>query len=240
MFFPNDIIDNITQSAYWADRMIRSELSQGLITNENDYTSNLTSTFRRQINARAVPGLKATSYVLQPGVERSIGADACIILSNTKEFKICVFESKWPRLTTHRNYWDSLQKGSGLSHFDEQLRKQAFFSKYFAIWVMFYSEAEFGKQPPFMPKDVSSCVWHENAIKASLARVSNATPWTDDELTNLISAHGSQIDYLLREVCECKKGKRFSGQNYLSALDNFDIPKDVLVIEFTNPQENGG
>ena len=161
MFLPNDIIENITQSAYWADRMIRSELSQGLIASENDYTSNLTSTFRRQINARAAPGLKATSYVLKPGVERSTGTDACIILSNTKEFKVCIFESKWPRLTTHRNYWDSLQN-SGFSHFDEQLKKQASFSKYFAIWIMFYSEAEFGKQPTFMPKDVSSCVWCVN------------------------------------------------------------------------------
>ena len=83
-------------------------------------------------------------------------------------------------------------------------------------------------------------VWHENALQASLARISNTTPWTDDELTKLISAHGTRIDYLLQEVCECKKGKLFSGQNYLSAFDNFNIPKEVLVIEFTNREENGG
>ena len=232
MFFPDEIIDNIVQSAYWADRMIRSELIQGLIAGENDYTSNLTSTFRRQINARAISGLRATSYVLKATAERSIGADACIILSNTKEFKVCVFESKFPRLKTHQNYWDSLQKDTGLSHFHEQLKKQSSVSKIFAIWVMFYSEFEFGKQPSFMPNHVSSCAWHEDALKVSVNRANHATPWTDSDLAMLLSAHGTQIDFVLKEVCECKKGKIFSGQNYLGVFDNFNVPKEVLVVEY--------
>lgn len=101
--FPSDVIDDVSKSVFWADRMVRSDLAIGLIANENDYTSNLTSTIRRQINSKNRPHLKATSLVLKPRVERKLGCDASIILSNTKEFKVCLFEAKLPRLSQYKD-----------------------------------------------------------------------------------------------------------------------------------------
>jgi hypothetical protein len=233
MLFPNNIIDELVNSTFWADRMIRSELMQGLIAGENDYTSNLTGMLRRQINARAILGLRAIPYVLKPVAERSMGVDACIILSNTKEFKVCVFEAKFPQLKTHKNCWDSIQKATGYSHFHEQLKKQSSFSGLFAIWEMFYVEFEFGLQPPFMPNFVSACAWHDDALKISLSRNNHASPWTDSDLELLLSNHRTQIDTIIREVCECKKGKVFSGQNYEKVFSDFQVPQEVLVIEYT-------
>ena len=233
MLFPSWIVDEIAKSAYWADRTIRAALARGLIAGENDYSSNLTSEFRRQINARAIPVLRATSYLLKPSEERKFGADGCIILSNTSEFKVCVFEAKWPRLNSPRDYWDSPQRSSGVSHFHEQLVKQSKVSPPFAVWEMFYCESPFGKQPAFIPYDVSSCVWHEHAFAVSQSRANYRRRWTNTELSNLLNAYGSQIDALIREVCACYKGIPFHGQNYLSAFDNFGIPSEWLLIEYT-------
>ena len=237
MLFPAWIIEHIAHSAYWADRSIRSDLVNGLIATENDYTSNLTSTFRRQINVRAIPSLHATSFVLRPTLERALGADACIVLSNGKHFKLCVFEAKWPRLSTHSNYWDSLQRSTGESHFDGQLSRQAHRAHAVATWEIFYCESPFGRQPPFFPSYVSACVWHEEAIAISSKRASRKIPWSDQELSSMLSTHSRQIDDMIRDVCACRKGTPFSGQNYLAPFDNVGLPTEILVIQYNNSQE---
>lgn len=101
--FPAAVIDLIAKSAYWADRSIRSELVAGQIAGENDYTSNFTAEFRRQINAKAYPGLVAISFVPPSTYERKVGVDACIVLSNNTEAKICLFEGKWPTAAPNKN-----------------------------------------------------------------------------------------------------------------------------------------
>jgi len=232
MIFPLKIVGAVAQSCYWGDRAIRSDLVEGLIATENDYTSNLAAAIRRQINSRAIPDLRATSYVLKPSVERVLGADACIVLANAKEFKLCIFEAKWPRFSTNVNCWDSLQRGSGRSHFDEQIQRQDRLAHSLPTWEMFYSEHPFGEQPSYMPKYVSACVWHEHASAASKARANKNTPWTDNELIGLLESHASQIDTLIRDVCLCLRGQLFSGSNYLATFDNQDIPSEILVIRY--------
>jgi len=237
MIFPDSIVDHIAQSAYWADRSIRSELARGIIAGEIDYSSNLTAAFRRQINARAILGLHATSYLLKPSAERAVGADGCIVLSDTKEFKICLFEAKWPQLRTKRDCWDSLQRSSGVSHFHEQLSRQSAISNLFAVWEMFYCEFPFDEQPPFMPSHVSSCVWHEHAYAASQARPNRKTPWTDVELSALLDKHGSRIDELIRKVCACEAGVAIRGNDYLRVFEEYQVPRELLVIEYAGPQQ---
>lgn len=232
MLFPAWIIDQIAKSAYWADRSVRSDLSEGLIASENDYTSNLTAMIRRHINVRAIPNLHASSYVLRPALERVLGADACIVLANGSHFKLCLFEAKWPRLSTHTNYWDSLQKSTATSHFDYQLARQAGRSKSIATWEIFYSESPFGRQPSFMPSHVSACVWHDDAMAISNARADKTAPWTDVELAGLLSSKARQIDEMIRAVCECDKGEKFAGSNYLSRFEGIGLPSEILVIEY--------
>lgn len=167
MLFPEKIIAEIVSCAHWADRLIRADLIEGIVVSENDYTSNFTGSLRREIHARAIPGLSAKIQVLTPCAERDLGADACVILRNENEFKAGIFEAKWPRFSTHVNAWDSRQKSSGRSHFNTQLQRQHLQKPYAAIWEMFYCEYPFGYQPSFMPNEGSACVWHDDAYNYS-------------------------------------------------------------------------
>lgn len=236
MFLPAQIQETIVDCALWADRLTRSDLIAGLIAGENDYTSNFTGGLRREINSRGVPGLNATSFVLNPVLERRIGADGCIVLANDHQFKICVFEAKWPRLSTHRNCWDSLQKSSGQSHFDEQLSRQRQASASFAKWEMFYCEWPFGKQPAYMPDWGSACVWHDDAYAASTTRRSKKVAWKDTELISLLTKSRFNVGQMIEDVCACKQGYPLAGKNFRAALDNFPYVQELLLIEFSDPK----
>ncbi|BAU64145.1 hypothetical protein STA3757_15150 [Stanieria sp. NIES-3757] len=195
--FPGYAIDDVSKSVLWADCMVRSDLAIGLIANENDYTSNLTSTIRRQINSKNRSYLKATSLVLKPRFERKLGCDASIILSNTKEFKVCLFEAKLLRLSQYQDSWDYVQRKTGQSHFSGQVQRQLSVSNIFAVWEMFYCDYPFGKQPNWMNSNTSSCVWHSEAYSKVQGRT-NSTRWTDMELEDLLTdaaaKYSTQID----------------------------------------------
>lgn len=239
MLFHPSITIHIAQSMYWADRQIRSELISGLIAGENDYTSNLTATIRRQINSKAIPNLFATSFVLKAQAERKTGTDACIILANNSSFKVCIFEAKHPRLTTNINSWDSIQKSSGNSHFHDQLHRQHKYNSDFAIFEIFYSEAPYFKQNSQMQNYTSTCVGHAPAFLASNAR-GGTTKWTDVDLLSLLGTNGKNIFQIATEICECKIGKPFSTSDYFSVFsdnDNAYSPSEVLLIKFDGTNE---
>lgn len=233
MLFPSNIIDTISDCVSWADRLTKSDLIAGVIVTENDYTSNFTAALRREIAARSIPNLKARIQVLNPSAERGNGVDGCIIFSNTKEFKAGMFEAKWPRLTTNRNSWDSIQRSSGISHFDEQLKRQTVAARSgIAVWEMFYSEHDFGEQPKFMPEHGSACVSHERAYAASKKRVDKGKPWSDEELEALLLGESLDTATVVRQMCECKRGTAMPEQNYATALSNFGPPKEALVLSY--------
>lgn len=233
--FSESVIKYILKSVFWADRMVRSDLVLGLISSENDYTSNLTCTIRRQINCQInLRTLRATSLVLKPTVERKVGCDACILLSNTdtQEFKVCLFEAKWPRLKTQKNYWDKVHKERKVSHFSEQLDKQASLPSSFAVWEIFYCEYPFGEQPSWMVNKTSSCVWHRDAYQQNQARNRSAR-WTDQELETLLSGQAMQLDHVVEQVCRCREGTKFSGSDYRTILAEYDLPAECLLIEYS-------
>jgi hypothetical protein len=233
MLFPRNVIKKLGNCAHWADRLIRAELIDGLIAGENDYTSNFTGALRREINSRAIPNFYAKSFVLKPSIERMVGADACIILANNMEFKICLFEAKWPRLKTHRNYWDSIQTATGNSHFHEQLIRQNTVARDLVIWEMFYCEYPFSTQPPFMPDHGSACVWHHDAYTASLGRPDHTKPWTDVELDNLLRPNQITIQQVIDDICNCRKGVIHRGNGYVQPLVEYGIPSEALLIRYT-------
>jgi len=231
MLFPQTIIDEIKLCAHWADRLIRSELIAGVIVSENDYTSNFTGALRREINSRSIPGLNARIQVLNPRAERRIGADACIILQSDKELKAAVFEGKWPRLSTHVNYWDSLQKGSGISHFDSQLDRQALQGAYLAAWEMFYSEEPFCSGTNHMPDFGSACVWHAEAAAVSGTRT-RTLPWSDTELLFLLAKNTLKIEDIFQAICECSKGEKLPLSDIRKAFGDLGLPRKALVISY--------
>lgn len=237
---PNKAINDIAISVFWADCMVRTDLALGMIANENDYTSNLTSAIRRQINSKNRPNLRAMSLVLKHNVEIKVGCDACIILSDTKKFKVCLFEAKLPK-RTKKNSWDYLD--SGESHFSKQVQKQYDVSKQFAVWEMFYCDYALCTQPSWMNNMTSSCVWHSDAYDKVLLR-DKSKAWTDAELEDLLTQVASpsqsskfklstQIDHMVTEVCFCSKGKVFEGNEYSRILSDYDLPSKALIIEYS-------
>lgn len=233
MLAPPNLIEIIVECAEWADRLVRADLIKGFIVTENDYTSNFTGALRREINSRSIPGLVAHTQVLTPAVERKTGTDACIIFRNRDSFKVGLFEAKWPRLSTHTNCWDSLQKSTSKSHFDSQLnRQQALLGS--AIWEMFYSEEPYGANPLF-PDYGSSCVWHADAFAVSSART-QTSPWTDTELTGLLTTKKHCIGHIVRSICECTEGKPYPADMMQNHLLELGIKGKVLVINFAELQ----
>ena len=237
MLFHPRITHEIMSCAHWADRLVRADLIDGFIVSENDYTSNFTGALRREINARNIDGLKAKIQVLNPSAERKIGADACIILQNSNEFKAGVFEAKWPRLSTHVDTWDSKQKSTGDSHFHSQLVRQRAHSHYAAIWEMFYCEYPFGKQPKYFPSEGSACSWHAEAFSGTMARPDLTAPWTDQDLKALLEGRVLGIAEIIEAICMCKAGKPLPNGNYRAAFGDAGAPHSALIISFARPGE---
>lgn len=200
-------IQEICSFAHLADKEARSDLSRGFIVNENDYTSNFTGALRRIINSNSKTGLSATSHLLQPPDERLTGCDATIIITYDGYYKVTTFEAKYPRISQSYYTWDYAQKSSGISHFSDQLDRQKRFSVQYAIFEMFYCEIDFGKQPSYMQDDVSSCVWHEDAVAFDARRSVPQHVWSASDLENMLKQGNEPIEKILRAVCECSKGE---------------------------------
>jgi hypothetical protein len=213
-----------------SDREVRSDLSKGFIKDENDYTSNFTSAFRRHINSYSQSGLSATSFLLQPCLERAAGVDAAIILSCGNQSKVAVFEAKWPRFLTSNYAWDYAQSGTGLSHFSDQLKRQKRVHKSFAIFEMFYSEHSFGAQPRFLDPNGSSCVWHDDTDAFCNQRPNPDDVWSQAELQTLLTAKRISIAEVMREFGVCNKGNPIQMVDPNQIGREFHLPQCLLAI----------
>jgi hypothetical protein len=200
-------IQELCGFAYIADKEARSDLVGGFIVSEDDYTSNFTGALRRIINSNSRSGLTATSRRLEPSLEREIGCDAAVIISSPKQVKIATFEAKLPRLSQPLKPWDYTQTSTGLSHFSDQLDRQQAFTGMFAIFEMFYCDMPFQAQPSYMQPDVSSCVWHADAVQFDSTRGTSRAPWTDKELIQMLQRGNINIADILAAVCRCAAGK---------------------------------
>jgi hypothetical protein len=93
MLFDRSASMLIAQTCLRADIKTRKSLQEGLIVDENDYTSNLTKQIRDDF--LNIYELKVEAEIsgrkLNHHEERLYGADACIILTNTltQKSKIC-------------------------------------------------------------------------------------------------------------------------------------------------------
>lgn len=232
MLFPPHIIEVIVSCAFWADGLVRADLIEKVIVSENDYTSNFTSAFRREVNARAIKGLKARIQLLDGSQERSFGADACVIFENNSHSKVGVFEAKWPRLRTHSDCWDSRQKSTGRSHFDSQLERQRQLRPQVAVWEMFYCEFPFGLQPSYMPDHGSACAWHDDAYEFMQTVRGQSDPWQDWELVGLLEMRALTISDVVREMCQCTQGHPIPKGSELKVFGDLPPPRSALVISY--------
>jgi hypothetical protein len=203
-----DQIFELCEFSFVADREARIDLAGGYIRDEDDYTSNFTGAFRRIVNANSRTGLIANSYMLSTTDERKFGCDAVFVVESNGYIKIALFEAKLPRFSTLNKRWDSIQESTGLSHFSDQLARQANYAADIAVFEMFYCESKFGKQPQYLENDVSSCVWHREAHSFDLSRTNPTGTWSTSELIALLQKVGGKtISSILKDVCNCTEGK---------------------------------
>lgn len=225
----------LTACAHWADRLARSDLINGYIVDENDYTSNFLANFRREINSRNVVGLKAVAYRLAPRIERRFGADGCIIIDNGSSYKVGIFEAKWPGVQVERGPWDYIQKSAGVSHFDTQVKRQSQCSRDFAIWEMFYCDSHFEQQPGGYSDYGSACVEHKNAFHHVNNR-NNNFPWSDRELESML-AFSTSIEFVIKDICECLRGRPLNIRPYEKSFDGMNLPQEILLIKSASQDE---
>jgi hypothetical protein len=229
-FLESNQLEELAKWAALSDREVRIDLAIGAIKDENDYTSNFTSALRRNINSYSQSGLFATSFLLQHGVEREMGADAAIILTRGNESKVAVFEAKWPRFATAGYQWDYEQTASGLSHFSDQLERQKRWSGHIAVFEMFYSEHPLGTQPSFLDADGSSCVWHEDTNLFRAHRLEPDDVWTQSDLQKLLSSKRVSIAEVMTEFGLCNQGKPFPMSEPREIGHEFRLPSNLLAI----------
>lgn len=230
-------IQEIAFLAKISDKEIRSDLQLGMIKDENDYTSNFTGAFRRNIYCYSRTGISASSWLLPKPIEEFSGCDATIIIQSNGAQKVILFEAKWPRLGKPSYAWDYAQTSTGLSHFSDQLDRQSNHHSKYAIFEIFYSEHEFGKQPSEMIDEGSTCVWHTEAMNFKSSRVDPNKIWDRSDLTNLFRKQSLGIGQIITDVCQCKAGTPIAMPNVDSLIQEFRITGDVLVINFGECEE---
>ncbi|MBX3724800.1 MAG: hypothetical protein KF823_02650 [Xanthomonadales bacterium] len=228
---PPQQIAELCNFASVADKEARSDLSLGYISGEDDYTSNFTGALRRIINSNSSTGLSATSFVLQPRIEQRTGCDATILISSNGHIKIAMFEAKLPRFGTSMYRWDYAQTASGLSHFSDQLTRQARFWPRFAIFEMFYCELPFGQQAAHLQSEGSSCTWHDETAQFDSSRSASRSPWTQGELDSLLQIRNTGVGDVLASICQCDHGTPMSMWGDAEAVaQEFSLEGPVLHI----------
>lgn len=224
-------IEEVCKWADLSDKEIRSDLIRNYIQNEDDYTSNFTGAFRRNINTYSRTGIRATSLLLSDKIERDAGCDAAIIIRSNGISKVAFFEAKWPRLRTNGYRWDYAQTSTGLSHYADQLDRQSRYLPTLAVFEMFYCEFPFGQQPAFMQAEVSSCVWHD---QAALFRKSRADPdkvWDSSELIAMLSNGNVKISQILSAVCNCDAGEPIQMEAPELIATEFRLAGNILLLD---------
>ncbi|MEX2410896.1 MAG: hypothetical protein WD607_05890 [Candidatus Paceibacterota bacterium] len=233
-FLNSNQIFELSIYAFLSDKEIRSDLVTGFIKDENDYTSNFTGAFRRNINSYSKTGLNATSFMLPNQGEQETGCDATIIISNSIEAKIILFEAKWPRLSKSNSRWDYKQTASGLSHFSDQLDRQKNFNNLFAIFEIIYCEYPFFSEPNYMQPHGSSCIWHENALDFKNKRKTPNAIWNKNDMINLLKTGNNPIYEIMKDICECKYGDLIRMNKPEEIIEEFRLEGNVLAIEANN------
>lgn len=225
-------IEDISYLTFISDREVRSDLSIAMIVDENDYTSNFTGALRRNINSYSKTGIKAKSFTLPKKIEEAVGCDATIIIQSNGYSKVVMFEAKWPRISDPGYRWDYSQTSTGLSHFSDQLDRQSSYYSQFAIFEMIYCEYPFGMQPAYMKPDVSSCIWHKDAVKFKNSRAKPDSVWSQKDMIDMLKIGNITIAEIINNVCNCNNGQPIPMRDAQGLIQEFRIAGEVLVIEF--------
>lgn len=207
MFLPTGLAHRVASVIYRQDILCREELRNGVLVNERDYVTALTTGIRREF---ALGGQTMVhTQTLPGGAERRLGADAILVVKYEDKFKIAIFESKWPRAHNNNQYpWDYLS--NGISHFTHQMERQANFIHLFAIWEMFFYEGPTGFDSPPYDNLGSSCLLFPDAMNHSIDNGLRLNLWNSNHLRTILRHRGKSIYDILYLFLTCRIGKTFS------------------------------
>jgi|GEM_PF-2736425 len=246
---PNPYYHLVASVAYSIDKELREELEKNFLSDERDYISNLTSGIRKRWNAFGLPAF-SFSQSLNRTRENIFGCDALILLRRASTATVCLFEAKFPRLSHPQRKWDSIQTSSKISHFSDQLARQAKWSHIAAIWELFILEYPSGTSPANYDPWASTCTWHSTTLFFNHALRDYTQLWSDDDLNKLVSiarkgkfqlAMGMNLYEMLMQVCKGKVGEQLpvgGGRVVMRSIDNeqtIEIPASLADLEEAVP-----
>ena len=234
MWIHHKTAKKISELFYLIDQHTRNDLSNNLIADERDYTSRMISFFNYpfglinllKLKLSYSKNLKFYAAVNKTKVERLTGTDSIIIFKKGLELKICLFESKWPRVYTKPKYrWDKYSNG-GISHFSSQIDRQLKINSAIVIWEMFYLEA----RPNVVYNDFdplgSTCLLL-NDIKGFInsIKMSNTRIWNNKLLNQAVTYSKSSksndlnIAKIIYNILICGLGDLIKIQKYQTRIN---------------------
>ncbi len=149
------------------------------------------------------------------------------------EIKIGMFESKWPRYFTQRNYqWDRVYDTTGKSHFSSQIERQLNWTKSIAIWEMFMNEESPGKLIKPFDTYGSTCIpffdidehMHKNRLLTKA--------WCNSDLLTVAKKNKS-LKSIIKDILICRRGKLIKLNNNRAEINGF---QENIVIPIVLPQ----
>ena len=224
----------IASICYKIDMYCRIDLSNGSITREPDYVSNLASHLRHPFGPFFRFSI-ASAATLASSLETTFGCDSIIIFTKGNYAKVGLFEAKWPRYFNNPNYrWDS-PNTSGNSRFTSQIERQNLWTKSGAfIWEMFFNESMPVKNRPF-DEIGSSCLTNFDANQYMSSHIASPTQlWDNSDLIRFLPAAMS-FKRIIYNMLRCNWGKRIMINNNAVTLNSNDksmareipVPRDI-------------
>ncbi|MCG2701247.1 hypothetical protein L6267_03715 [Candidatus Parcubacteria bacterium] len=231
------VAKKIAEIIYGVDKRCRIDLHNKFIAHEDNYTASFTTRLYDVFQAK---GLTGSSYclgrVLTKREERYFGCDGVFVFRCGDNFKIGLFEAKWPRFNIKPN--NSLDKmpakklGKHLSHFSDQLRRQNSLLGV-AIWEMLYDNRRPGNVSGSYDKYGSSCIWHNEAYNYYKKNITQ-NAWKDRDIDKIKKIN---IYKVVESILSCKHGQIFNQKDGKIKISNSE--KDD-VAEIPIPSEKGG
>ncbi|QOR65095.1 hypothetical protein IM538_14775 [Cytobacillus suaedae] len=178
-----------------------------------------------------------------------MGADGIIIFKYKDNYKVSIFEAKFPKITeSPEPEWDYMyrrKKSSPLfSHFSEQLIKQSHWSSFFAIWEMFQNGYPNSSSATYnFLLNGPTCVWHQDAYNYFMTnlttfrrRSKKRVRWRRSNLQNLFSHSAINLSNIIYNILICNKGQLLNAVS--TVPNNPNAPKVLRVTPDTGVQVN--
>jgi len=234
-FVNRSVAKKVAEIIYRVDKNCRIDLNNKFIAHEDNYTASFTTRLYDVFQTMGFTGY-CLGRVLNKREERDFGCDGIFVFRCKKNFKIGLFEAKWPRFNIKLNYsWDkkiAKKLGRKWSHFSDQLKRQNGW-RGVAIWEMFYDNRYPGNVSGSYDKYGSSCIWHDEAYNYYKKNITQ-NAWKNKDIDKLKKIN---IYKVVESILTCKHGQVFKQEKGEIKISNNEKEDGA---EIPIPLEMGG